>query len=84
MYYIKLDWCGDIKDQVWEGKTAHEQFSAAVNQSGTANETLAMHVNEHKSCGESAMTCMPPPFLSSSLLFPLIVMPAQHRTSNVS
>jgi alpha-galactosidase len=34
--YIKLDWCGDIKDQVWEGKTAHEQFSAAVNQSGRA------------------------------------------------
>ena len=28
--YIKLDWCGDIKDQVWEGHKAHAEFAQAV------------------------------------------------------
>jgi alpha-galactosidase len=28
--YIKLDWCGDIKDEIWEGHKAHAEFAAAV------------------------------------------------------
>jgi alpha-galactosidase len=30
--YIKLDWCGDIKDQVWNLKSAHVAFGTAVLQ----------------------------------------------------
>lgn len=32
--YIKLDWCGDIKDQVTKGAQAHRDFAAAVNATG--------------------------------------------------
>jgi alpha-galactosidase len=32
--YIKFDWCGDIKDEVWLGSKAHRQFAAAVNATG--------------------------------------------------
>jgi len=28
--YIKLDWCGDIKDEIWTGHAAHQQFAEAV------------------------------------------------------
>ena len=29
--YLKLDWCGDIKDQVWMGKQAHRDFKCAMD-----------------------------------------------------
>ena len=34
--YIKLDWCGDIKKQVFDGSSAHRDFANAVNKSGRA------------------------------------------------
>eukprot|EP01047_Picozoa_sp_COSAG01_P011578 COSAG01_NODE_508_length_16107_cov_120.001187_10_plen_630_part_00 len=34
--YLKLDWCGDIKDEVWQGAPAHRAFSAAMNKTGHA------------------------------------------------
>ena len=34
--YVKLDWCGDIKKQLLQGKQAHQQFAAAMNASGRA------------------------------------------------
>ena len=34
--YIKLDWCGDIKDDLLAGAKAHRDFAAAVNKSGRA------------------------------------------------
>lgn len=33
--YIKLDWCGDIKDEVAQGAPAHRAFAAAVNRTGS-------------------------------------------------
>lgn len=32
--YVKLDWCGDIKTKVWEGKRAHVAFANAMNRTG--------------------------------------------------
>lgn len=32
--YVKLDWCGDIKDELWLGPSAHIEFSKAVRNSG--------------------------------------------------
>ena len=32
--YIKFDWCGDIKKELWLGRRAHLEFAAAINQSG--------------------------------------------------
>ena len=32
--YVKFDWCGNIKDQVWLGAQAHREFAAAVNATG--------------------------------------------------
>lgn len=34
--YVKFDWCGDIKDQILQGKTAHKEWAAAMNASGRA------------------------------------------------
>lgn len=31
---VKLDWCGDIKKQVFKGAQAHRDFAAAVNATG--------------------------------------------------
>ena len=36
MDYVKFEWCGDIKDQVLQGKTAHQQWAKAMNSSGRA------------------------------------------------
>jgi len=32
--YVKFDWCGDIKDQIWLGPSLHVEFSKAVRASG--------------------------------------------------
>eukprot|EP01062_Namystynia_karyoxenos_P058313 TRINITY_DN49878_c0_g1_i1.p1 TRINITY_DN49878_c0_g1~~TRINITY_DN49878_c0_g1_i1.p1 ORF type:complete len:410 (+),score=114.46 TRINITY_DN49878_c0_g1_i1:77-1306(+) len=32
--YVKLDWCGDIHNQILQGKKAHEDFARAMNASG--------------------------------------------------
>ncbi len=32
--YIKFDWCGDIKLQLWEGASQHKSFSNAVRATG--------------------------------------------------
>ena len=32
--YVKLDWCGDIKKQILDGKKAHEEFAQAMNATG--------------------------------------------------
>jgi len=34
--YVKLDWCGDIKDEIAQGRKAHVDFAAAMNASGRA------------------------------------------------
>jgi len=36
--YLKLDWCGDIKDEVWEGKNAHEDFKRAIEATNRSDE----------------------------------------------
>lgn len=32
--YVKLDWCGDIKDEIWMGRHAHTTWAAAFNKTG--------------------------------------------------
>jgi alpha-galactosidase len=32
--YVKFDWCGDIKDEIWLGPDAHRNFSKAVRAAG--------------------------------------------------
>lgn len=32
--YVKLDWCGDIKDELAQGAKAHKDFAAAMNATG--------------------------------------------------
>lgn len=32
--YVKFDWCGDIKTQVWNGARAHKDFAAAMLKAG--------------------------------------------------
>ncbi len=39
--YIKLDWCGDIKDDVLQGRPAHAEFAAAVV---AANRSMFLEV----------------------------------------
>ena len=29
--YIKLDWCGDIKKEVWNGRKAHVEFAEVTD-----------------------------------------------------
>ena len=32
--YVKFDWCGDIKDEIWLGASAHKAFATAMNATG--------------------------------------------------
>jgi len=32
--YVKLDWCGDVKKELWRGSKLHREFAAAMNATG--------------------------------------------------